>query len=169
MLHTDSTKLDDGSLRLVKSLDDIWRPSEYPHYIFLASDLDSKVARFNSDLRRLIESITGMQTVVGPDIEGENLPRRIFDSISRSFLTIADISGSGEKDFNLDVSIEAGVAYATKRNLRLIARGDARRLPFMLRSAGQLRTYGSEAEYCGLIRNICWPFRRRIINRELPA
>jgi hypothetical protein len=110
-----------------------------------------------------------MQTKVGPEIQGENLQRGITDCIGNSFLTIADISGSKEQDFNLDVSIEAGIAYATKRNLRLIARGDARKPPFMLRSAGQLKTYKSEAEYCGLIRNICWPFRRRIINRELTA
>jgi TIR domain len=88
-LHTNSTKLDDGSLRLIKSLHDLWRPPVCPHYVFLATDLDSKVASYNSDLRRLIESITGMPTVVGPDIEGENLPRRIIDSISQSFLTIA--------------------------------------------------------------------------------
>jgi hypothetical protein len=168
-LHTNATELDPGNLRFLKSLHDRWQSPETPHYVFLATDLDSKVATYNSDLRRLIESITGMPTVVGPDIEGENLPRLITDCISKSFLTIADISGLEEKDFNLDVSIEAGIAYASKRNLRLIARGAARRPPFMLRSAGQLKTYKTEAEYCGLIRNIRWPFRRRIINRELTA
>lgn len=164
---TNESKPNDDSLSAVRSLHDLWHPPPLPHYVFLATDLDSKVARYNSDLRRLIESITGMPTMVGPDIEGENLARRIIEAISRSFLTIADISGSGERDFNLDVSIEAGVAFATKRNLRLIARGNPRQPPFMLRSSGQLRTYNTEAEYCGLVRNVCWPFRRRIINREL--
>jgi hypothetical protein len=166
-LPTDSTQIDSSGLKKIRGLNDTWQSPKTLHYVFLATDLDGEVARYNSDLRRLIEAITGMATVVGSDIEGENLPRRIVDSIGQSFLTIADISGSGDRDFNLDVSIEAGVAYATNRNLRLIARGETRRPPFMLRSAGQLRAYKTEVDYCGLMRSICWPFRRRIINREL--
>ena len=166
-LDTDATEINTENATLIRSLHDLWRPPVLPHYVFLATDLDGDTAYFNSDIRRLIESITGMPTIVGPDIEGENLPRLIIGAIAKSFLIIADISGTGDQDFNLDVSIEAGVAYALKRNLRLIARGETRRPPFMLRSAGQLRTYHTEAEYAGLIRHLCWPFRRRIINREV--
>jgi len=89
-MDTSTSKLDADHLRAIRSFHDLWQPPPLPHYVFLATDLDSKVANYNSDLRRLIEAITGMSTVVGPDIEGENLPRRIIESIARSFLVIAE-------------------------------------------------------------------------------
>ena len=124
------------------------------------------MAAFDRDVRRLIETITGMPTVVGPDLMINNIQDAIMESISKAFLVIADISGDDNYRFNIDVSMEAAIARAQGRNLRLIARGEERRPPFMLRTAGQLRTYRNEAEYRGLMRQLAWPFRRRVLNAE---
>ena len=163
---TNSKEIAPEGERQLGSLFHSWRNPREPHFIFLATDLDGPTAAFDRDVRRLIETITGMPTVVGPDLMTNNIQDAIMESISKAFLVIADISGDDNYRFNIDVSMEAAIARAQGRNLRLIARGEERRPPFMLRTAGQLRTYRNEAEYCGLMRQLAWPFRRRVLNAE---
>ena len=115
----------------------------------------------------MIESITEMETVIGSELKGNYVQDDIMNAIGNSFLVIADISGKDETSFNLDVSIEAGVARAFRRNMVLIARGKSRRPPFMLRASGQLETYESDIEMIGAYRKLVWPYRRRIINAEI--
>ena len=136
---TNSKEIAPEGERQLGSLFHSWRNPREPHFVFLATDLDGPTAAFDRDVRRLIETITGMPTVVGPDLMTNNIQDAIMESISKAFLVIADISGDDNYRFNIDVSMEAAIARAQGRNLRLIARGEERRPPFMLRTAGQLR------------------------------
>jgi hypothetical protein len=108
-----------------------------------------------------------MPTIVRTDIQARDLQSAVMQAIGRAFLVIADISCDGCDRFNPDVGIEAGMAIAAGANLELMAAGDSRSPPFMLRGAGQLTTYGGPVDQLGRVRNIAWNCRRRIINSEL--
>jgi len=90
-----------------------------------------------------------------------------MQAIGRAFLVIADISGEGRDRFNLDVCIKAGMAIAAGGNLELMAAGDPRGRPFMLRGAGQLATCGGPVDQLGRVRNIAWSCGLHVINAEL--
>ncbi len=135
---------------------------------FLAIDLGSPCSARNSDLRELIERITGMPTMVGNEIREPDLQSAIMRSVREAFLVIADISGATEDAFNLDASIEAGIAIAAETNVALVAAGKPRSPPFMLRRAGQLTTYADEIEQLGITHGIIREYRRRVLNAELP-
>jgi TIR domain-containing protein len=152
-----------------QAIDDLWNQWIRPphgHYIFFAADLSLPGMARNSDLREVIERITGMATIVGNDIREPDLQSAIMRCITQSFLVIADISGTSDNTFNLDVSIEAGMALATERNTELLARGIMRSPPFMLRGR-QLTPYSNDVEQLGVIHRIVRPYRRRIVNAEL--
>jgi hypothetical protein len=150
----------------IDSLWNVWKSPARPQYIFFATDLDAPGARRSSDLRELIERITAMPTVVGDEIHEAPLQDSIARSLKEAFLVIADITGSTEPIFNLDVCIEAGIARAVDGNLVLISAGNPRRPPFMLRDL-QMPTYQNAVEQLGLIHRIVIPYRRRVLNAEL--
>lgn len=143
-----------------------WEQPRRPHEVFLAIDLDDPFARWESDLRDIVERVTGMPTVVGNEIRESTLQVAILQRLSAAFLVLADISGDSDRSFNLNACVEAGMARAAGTNLELIARGLPRSPPFMLRDM-QLPTYADDVERLGLLRRIVWPYRRRIINAEL--
>jgi hypothetical protein len=151
------------------AIEDLWsdwkRPSK-PHYVFFAVDLEAPFARRNSELRELIERITGMSTVVGNEIHEQPLHEAIMRKVKEAFLVIADITGGTEETFNLNVCIEAGMALAAEKNLELLAAGRSRRPPFTLGDT-QLPTYRDTLELFGVVHRIIRPYRRRIINPEL--
>jgi hypothetical protein len=151
----------------INELWDQWIAPPHPHYIFLAIDLGSPSSARNSDLRELIERITGMPTMVGNEIREPDLQSAIIRSVREAFLVIADISGATEGAFNLDVCIEAGIAIAAETNVALVAAGKPRSPPFMLRRAGQLATYADEIEQLGITHSIIREYRRRVLNAEL--
>jgi hypothetical protein len=143
-----------------------WKKPCQPHYVFLAVDLDAPSSHRNSELRDIIERVTGMPTVVGNEIHEDPLQPAIIRTIKNAFLVVADITGGSEDTFNLDVCIEAGMARATGANLELLACGKSRRPPFMLRGA-QMPTYVDPVDQLGLIHRVVRPYRRRVINAEL--
>ncbi|MGA7409172.1 MAG: toll/interleukin-1 receptor domain-containing protein [Bryobacteraceae bacterium] len=150
----------------IQNLWNVWQEPARPHYIFFATDLSAPTARRSGDLRDLIERVTGMPTVVGDEIQEAPLQVSIARSLKEAFLVIADITGSPEPTFNLDVCIEAGIARAVDGNLVLMAAGNPRRPPFMLRDL-QMPTYQNAVEQLGLIHRIVKPYRRRVLNAEL--
>ena len=151
----------------VEALWEQWVRPPHPHYIFYAIDLASSSAERNSDLREIIERITGMPTLVGNEIAEPDLQSAIMRSIKDALLVIADISGSTEGTFNVDCCIEAGMALANDTNVALVSKGKPRSPPFMLRRAGQLSTYADEIEQFGVIHRIVRDYRRRVVNAEL--
>jgi hypothetical protein len=138
-----------------------WLAPPKPHYVFCAMDLESNAARTGSPLRDLIERVTGMPTIVGPDIRENNLQLAIMKKLTDAFLVVADISND-----NLNTCIEAGIAIAGGANVELVSAGEPRRPPFMLRAL-QMAAYRNEVEQIGTIYRIVRPYRRRIINAEL--
>ena len=80
-----------------------WVTPPAPHQIFLALDLEFAAAKSTSDVRLLIERITGMRTIVGNEIQDADIQSAILQAIQRSFLVIADLSGATDSTFNLDV------------------------------------------------------------------
>jgi hypothetical protein len=154
-------------LHAIDSLWEAWISPPHGHHVFLATDLGSASAQPESDLRRLIERVTGMPTVVGNEIREPDLQPAIMRAIQTAFLVIADISGATEDTFNIDVCIEAGMALSAGANLALVARGKPRTPPFMLRHAGQLTPYSDDVEQLGAIHRIVREYRRRVINAEL--
>src|SRR3954454_24253018 len=106
----------------------------------------AEVACRRINVRQLIELVTGMPTIVGTDIQARDLQSAIMQEIGRAFVVIADISGEGRDRFNLDVCIEAGMAIAAGANLKLMAAGDPRSPPCMLRGAGQLTIYSGPVD-----------------------
>jgi TIR domain len=151
----------------IEALWDRWISPPVPHQIFLAVDFDLPAAKSTSDVRLLIERITGMRTIVGNEIQEADIQSAILQSIKRSFLVIADLSGTSDDTFNLDVCIEAGIAFANDTNLALFARGKPRSPPFMLRRAGQMSTYADAVEQLAVLHRIVRDYRRRVINAEL--
>jgi hypothetical protein len=166
-METAATECPDNVKNAINDLWDQWLQPPHPHYIFLAIDLAATSASRNSDLRGLVECITGMPTVVGNEIREADLQSAIMQSIRDAFLVIADITGATEQVFNVDCCIEAGVAIACGSEVALVAKGIPRSPPFMLRRAGQLITYADGVEQLGAIHNIVRAYRRRVINREL--
>ena len=164
---TDSSTLSPEIDSAIAGLWDEWIEPSRRHTIFYATELTAEAARRGSDVRRLIELVTGMPTIVGTDIQARDLQSAIMQAIDSAFLVIADITGNERDRFNLDVCIEAGMAIANGSNLELMAAGDPRSPPFMLRGAGQLTTYRDPIEQLGRIRSIAWGYRRRVINAEL--
>ena len=151
----------------IEALWDNWREPAHGYLVFYATDLASDAARRGSDVRRLLELVTGMATRVGTDIQARSLQSAIMQALGEAFLVVADITGTERDRFNIDVCIEAGMAIAMGSNLELMAAGEPRSPPFMLRECGQLTTYRDAVEQLGKIRRIAWGFRRRVINTEL--
>ena len=164
-----STQADDIPHEVSNKLDEMWdewRPSSMPHYIFIALDLESPAAPSGSPERRLVELVTGLPTVVGDEVNHDPIQHGIMTTIANAHLVIADIGGDSDDSFNLDASIEAGMALAYGSNLRLLARGRQRRPPFMLRTV-QMPTYDGDVGRLARLHAISRSFRRRVINAEL--
>jgi hypothetical protein len=139
-----------------------------PHYVFL--DLDSDAAVKRSPVRKLLERVTGMPTVIGTDITEPPLQDSIIRTISGAQLVVADITDlrDGEHDpkrFNLDVCMEAAISYQAGTNLQLVAKGDQLSPPFMLR-LNQMPTYSGGVELLALMTGTALRHRRRVINAE---
>lgn len=160
-METDQEKCTNEISEQIEQLSDDRISPPNPQYVFCAMDLDNESVKTTGYYRNLIERVTGMQTIIGTEINKEPIHTSIVESITKSFLVIADITND-----NLNTCIEAGMGISTKTNVALISQGSPRRPPFMLRSL-QLHTYQDDVEKVGLIHKIVWPYRRRIINTEM--
>lgn len=163
-LDTQAGDCPTGVKNAIEDLWEGWTAPPHPHEIFIAVDLEAASSRRDSDLRNLIERVTGMRTVVGNEIREADLQLAIMKKIKGAFLVIADLTGASDDNFNLDVCIEAGMALAGDVDLALMARGKTRRPPFMLRRAGQLMAYANDIEQLALIHSLARAYRRRVIS-----
>jgi len=110
--------------RAVEELWEQWVRPPHPHYIFLVTDLASPSAERNSDIREVVERITGMPTIVGNEIRQPDLQAAIMRTIKEAFLVIADVTGATEGTFNLDCCIEVGMALANDADIALERKGN---------------------------------------------
>jgi hypothetical protein len=144
----------------IEGLMEDWRPSSRPHYVFYSTKFKENAAR-NQKIMNLVERITAMPCLKGDDIPRAGIQQEITAMIRNSFLTIADISGD-----NLNTCIEAGIVRGAGRPLYLVASGPRHSPPFMFRDQ-QVWYFEDDAGLVGAIHRIVYPFRRRVINREL--
>jgi hypothetical protein len=82
-------------------------------------------------------------------------------TVCNAFVVLADLT-----DDNVNACIEAGMGLAIGTNVQLIAHGESRRPPFMLRAL-QMPAYRDAVERIGILHKIIRPYRRRVINAEL--
>ncbi len=145
----------------LENLWDQWLGPPDAQYIFCAMDLDSDVTRATGPVRQMVELVTGMSTIVGNEIHEQPLNSAVMKAVCSAFVVIADIS-----DDNVNSCIEAGMGLAVGTNVHLVAYGEPRRPPFMLRAI-QMPTYKNDVERIGILHKIVRRYRRRIINAEL--
>jgi hypothetical protein len=161
-METDATECPRPIASAIDALWHQWCEPPKPQYVFCAMDLDSDAARVGGPIRHLIERTTGMPTIVGNEIYQPELPSAIMKKVCQAFLVLADIS-----DDNINACIEAGMGLAAGTNVELLAQGNPRSPPFMLRSLGQLSTYEDEVERVAIVHKIARRYRLRIVNAEL--
>ena len=84
--------------------------------------------------------------------------------IKESLVVLCDLSGADGQFFDLDVSVQAGMARPLGANLEVLAARAGDPSSFMLRD---FLTYADEAEQLAIIHKVVLPYRRRIIDAEL--
>jgi hypothetical protein len=146
----------------IELLADKWQKPTQPHYVFFATDLATDHQQTNGIVQQAVQHITAMQCVIGDKILESHIREAITENISQSSLVIADIS-----DNNINSCIEAGIAIGAQKPLRLVARLPRGKVPFML-SNYQVLNYSDDLELLSTIHQIAFPFRRRVLNNELP-
>lgn len=160
-MDTDTQRCPSNITEELTELWDNWIEPPSKQYIFCAMDLDSSATKSTGPVRQLLERLTGMQTVVGSDIDEQPIHSAVMKAVCNAFIVIADIT-----DDNINCCIEAGMAHAVETNVHLITQGKPRRPPFMLGTI-QMPSYQNDVERIGLLHKIARQYRRRIINAEL--
>lgn len=145
----------------ISRLHEDWAEPRTPHYVFCALDLDKDEESY-TPLLRVIERVTGMEAII--KVDDAPVHECITRKLKEAVLVVADIT-----DDNVNRCVEAGIAHAAGVKVELVARGERRKLPFMLRAmTPQLdKTYKDEVEQIGVFHRIVRPYRRRVINSEL--
>ncbi len=167
VLRAEATVAEDepsfcGGLReRIAILDEEWVAPQQPHYTFFATNSDAARRQVNHAIVDLTKKVTAMPCIVGENLRKPQIQQEITDQIARAFAVIADISSD-----NLNTCIEAGIARGARRPLHLIARAPRRRPPFMFRDQ-QVWHYSDNVELLGIFHRIIFPYRRRVINREM--
>jgi len=103
-----------------------------------------------------------MPGIFGENIRESEVQKVITEKISSALMMIADIS-----DDNINTLIEAGIARGANKQFYLVASGPRRRPPFMFRDQ-QVWHYADDIQLLGIIHKIVYPYRRRVLNNELP-
>jgi hypothetical protein len=103
-----------------------------------------------------------MPCIIGDRLREGQVQQLITKKISDAFVMIADIS-----EDNINTLVEAGIARGTGKRLHLMARGPRRKPPFMFRDQ-QVEYYSDDVELLGTLHRIIYPYRRRILNYEIP-
>lgn len=167
-LEENSVVVTDEIENAIDRLADDWRPPCSPQHVFLGVDLEAPHAAMDHPVREMMERITGIQSKVGREIHNAPVDHAIMDELRRAHLVVADLTGSDDMHFNLDVCIEAGMARATGVSHELFVKGRQRRPPFML-GRPQLHSYTDELDLLGKVHRVVREYRRRVIDVELPA
>lgn len=139
-----------------------WRKPERLHYIFFAHGFETERKKVFECAQDIIQRVTGMPCTFGDEIRESELQEAIRNRIASAFVVIADIS-----DDNVNSCIEAGLAQGAGAKLHIISRAPRKSPPFMFRDQ-QIFHYKNDVEMLGLIHKIVRPYRRRVINIELP-
>jgi len=105
--------------------------------------------------RRVAEVVSGLPSVSGDDLTGDNAQSHIVEKISKSALSIFDIT-----DNRLNSCIEAGVARGAGVRYELVSLEPRHSPePFLFRDK-QVFFYKTPAELLGLVRKLVLDFRR---------
>ncbi|MEM9088239.1 MAG: toll/interleukin-1 receptor domain-containing protein [Cyanobacteria bacterium P01_F01_bin.53] len=162
---TTGDENDDFFVDATERMKERWKTTKNEHYVFFATNFDEP--ELNQMIRQLLQQITGMPCILGEDLHtpGVSIQEAIAQQIRNASLTVADISQE-----NINTLIEAGIARGANVQYRMVARetddSPRRRPPFMFRDQ-QIEYYRSGAELLGRIHRLAYPFRRRILNREI--
>ncbi len=156
-----SSHIEVDLLKAIEIVEEDWKRPPQPHYIFFATSLKSHNRQRNQAIKQAIQHITTIPCIIGDDFREGQIQQVITEQISQASMVIADIS-----EGNLNSCIEAGIAIGTKRQLRLVAREPRDRTPYML-SNQKVFPYANDVELLGIIHQITFPYRRRVLNSEL--
>ena len=144
-----------------------WRKPRTSQYIFFSLALDQPHALLTHPVREVMERVTGMTTITGQEVRTAPVGQAIMEALTHSHFLVADLSDPGGAPFNLDVSIEVGMARAAGVCYEVFAKGPQRRPPFML-GRPQLQAYADDLELLGKVHRVVREYRRRLIDAELP-
>jgi sugar phosphate isomerase/epimerase len=150
---------------VARRIDLLWEEREgaqIGNHVFLALSQEMEQAPATAAIRDTIEVVTGMNTVIGAEIRGQEQASEIQQNVQTAALVIADITGD-----NVNVCIEAGMARIAGRPYELISKGETRSGPFMIRGPN-IAFYNNDLELYGAVHRVARAHRRRIINAELP-
>jgi hypothetical protein len=143
-------------------LSERWKGPPKEHYVFFCADFDPNREQVNKAIKKMVQRVTAMPCIFGDDIREGLIQQIITDRISGAFILVADIS-----DDNLNTCIEAGIARGAKTRFHLVAAEPRRKPPFMFRDQ-QVWYYSDDISMLGTVHRIVYPYRRRILNYELP-
>lgn len=146
----------------IELLMEAWKRPIQPHHIFFGTTLDTRHKQRNKTIQQVIQNVTAMPCIMGEEIREGQIQEVITRQILQAFALIADIS-----EDNLNTCIEAGIARGANIRYHLVAQEPRRRPPFMFRDQ-QVWHYNNDVELLGKIHRIVFPYRRRILNWELP-
>jgi len=147
------------AVQVLEEFDEHYRLSSTPHYAFYAGSL-TKDRGTSQRIRRIVEMVTGMECVIGANLQGQHAQREIIERIRGALFVLADIT-----DDNKNTLIEAGIARGAGTRLHLLAKGDPAPTRFMFRDL-EVTFFNSEVELLGAVHRIARPYRRRVLNRE---
>jgi hypothetical protein len=151
-------KLEEGE----ELMEESWRDPPNSHYIFLSTRFSEEFKESKEAQKNIIETITSMPCVIGDEIRTGSVQNVITDKIKNAYAMISDIS-----DDNINTSIEAGIGIGAGKRLHLMSLGPRKSPPFMFRNQ-QVWTYEDNISLIGLTYKLIHPYRRRILNNELP-
>ena len=155
---SDETGLQEG----LEILKEEWSAPAHPHYVFFGTDFDEQHLSRNRAIKQTIQRVTAMPCFMGEDIRTGQIQEVIADRIRNAFIMIADISAD-----NLNTCIEAGIARGANTHFHLVASEPRQRPPFMFRDQ-QVWHYADDVDLLGKVHRIVYPYRRRVLNWELP-
>jgi hypothetical protein len=160
-MPTSDASLPPEAARRIDLLAENWEGSPIGNHVFVALSQETEESPRMPAIRDVLEVVTGMNTVIGTEIRGQEQAKEIQQKVRSAALVVADITGD-----NVNVCIEAGMAKITGRPYELISAGDKRSGPFMIRGPNIL-FYKNELELYGALHRVARVHRRRIINSEL--
>jgi hypothetical protein len=160
-LPTDQAELSQVVTRSLDLLWDDWESPALGNHVFLALSQEAEQSPRTSALRQVIESVTGMHTILGSKLQGQEQAGEIQRYVTTAALVVADIT-----DDNVNVCVEVGMAKAAERPYELISEGEPRSGPFMIRGPN-IAFYDNPLGQLGALHKVVRNHRRRILNVEL--
>jgi hypothetical protein len=157
---------DSGELpaEIATELDRLWdfsAESLIRNHVFIGLSQETERESNVQGLCEAFELVTGLGTILGTELRGQEQAAEIERNICEAALVVADITGD-----NVNVCVEAGMAKSHGRPYELMSKGATRSPPFMIRGPN-MEVYEDGLEQLGKAHRIAHAYRRRIINIEL--